>query len=265
MPDATALTRLPDTEIAALLELADRAGLLVVYDGNEAEGLRALAAMVEVDPDLNAELAAETQPWATRARGLTILDSEDRLAAGEALKQVRALTKRVETTFKPYKKGADALKAIVLEQEREHLKTLKAADTAIVSKMSAYDRAVEAQRREEEQARASAQQEAIAAAAAAAQPGQVPAPAPPAPVEASTPKTDGVSKRVPLYEADVVNLRVLVAGVHGAGVPLDALTASQTWLNQQAREHMSAGGTVEEFERYFPGVTVREKDSYRTR
>lgn len=167
--------------------------------------------------------------------------------AGGMLKGIMALKKKVAETFDPHIKRAYEAHRSLVSEKRTHEAPLEQAEQSLKRTMLSYQLAEEQKRREaearaQEEARKEREKlEAQAARAAAkgktekAEALQVAAAAVVAPViPTSTPKLAGVSVRV-TWRAEVTNLMDLVKAVAAGAVPLNALQADSTFLNNQAR------------------------------
>lgn len=109
----------------------------------------------------------ESAALAVQARDLTIANDEQYGFAAALLKDVKAMQKKVEATFKPMKQAADKAKQEILDQERSHMGPLKAAEDALKAKSLDYtiarDAALQRQREEAQRVAEKAAEEARAA------------------------------------------------------------------------------------------------------
>jgi hypothetical protein len=192
-------------------------------------------------------IAAESTGILTAAQTFKIANTAQYEEAGERLKAIKALSKRIDDTFDPHiKRAFDNHRALVAEK-KTHLNPLQAAEALLKRAVLSYQLAEEVKRREAEaraQEVARKEREKLEAQAAkAAERGKVEksealsvaAASVIAPTVASTtPKLAGISTRTS-YRAEVVDKMELVKAVAAGTVPLNALDANQPFLNNQAR------------------------------
>lgn len=96
------------------------------------------------------ELQQEIAPVVARAQAIVIRNPEERTAAMEFAKGVKALGKKAADFFRPMKQAADESKRRILDAEREALAPLQDAETMLKTKIVAYDTAAEQARQAEQ-------------------------------------------------------------------------------------------------------------------
>jgi uncharacterized protein YhaN len=89
------------------------------------------------------ELKQEIAPVVARALEIVIRNPDERAAAVEFAKGVKALGKKAADFFRPMKQAADESKRRILDAEREALAPLQDAETMLKTKIVAYDTAAE--------------------------------------------------------------------------------------------------------------------------
>lgn len=193
------------------------------------------------------DIQRESTNTLATAKSFRIAEHKQYEEAGGMLRGIMALKKKVAETFDPHiKRAYDAHRSLVAEK-KSHESPLEQAEQALKRSMLSYQLVEEQKRREDEalaQEEARKQRERLEAQAAkAAAKGriekaealQATAAAVVAPIiPTSTPKLAGVSVRV-TWRATVTNLMELVKAVAAGVVPLNALQADTTFLNNQAR------------------------------
>ena len=184
------------------------------------------------------------------AKELTVVDSpEDAEKATQFGRLLQAGKQEVEKFYKEIKLKIDAIKKPVLEDEKKDVGALDAEKSRLGSLTLVYNRKVEAERREadriaREAAEKAAQDEQLARAIELEESGDLeqaaalldePVQAAPVFTQAAAPvrMTGQVAKKT--YSAKVTNLMDLVKAVAEGKAPLQALTANESFLNQQAR------------------------------
>ncbi len=208
----------------------------------------------------------EWLPIVESAKGITITDATSKeLAVGHG-RLLQASIKSLNELFTVTKQSIDAVKKPILEAERTDIGAITAAKDALGSKVLAWDREqariqAEAMRVAQEAARQAAIEQQLADALAAANAGEKeeaeqilnePVMAAPAIVQAAPAKVTGqVTKTT--FSAVVTNLRELVMAVSRGEVPIQAIRADETFLNQQARSFRKGLS--------YPGVEVKESTS----
>lgn len=164
---------------------------------------------MELEAKKEKELEQKYLPVVAEAQIIIVTDSESLNTANQILKNIKALRKEVEATFKPIKQAIDALKATTLEQERKHDSPLAAAQRYISSQMVTYQtreqEKIEAAERErlEKQRKKEKEEQELRDILAELDPGmsaveviEITAPsAPPPPVLPSLPKLAGTAFR----------------------------------------------------------------------
>jgi hypothetical protein len=193
------------------------------------------------------ELAAEASATLTVAQSFKIANTGQFIEAGERLKGIKGLMKKIDDVFDPHiKRAHDAHKALVIEK-KAHQTPLQTAEALLKRAITVYQIAEEQKRRELEaraQEEARKQREKLEAQAAkAAEKGKtekaealtIAAASVVAPLIApTTPKVSGISMRT-TYSHKVRDMKALVDAVSAGKVPLMALLPNTTFLNQQAR------------------------------
>ncbi len=212
------------------------------------------------------EKRKEWAPIVESAKTITVTDAASKeLAVGHG-RLLQASIKGLTELYTSTKQAIDQVKKPVLEAERTDLATINAAKESLGSKVLAYDREqakilAEAQRVAQEAARQAAIEQQLADAIAAASAGEKeeaeqilnePVMAAPAIVQAAPAKVAGQVTKTN-YSAVVTDLRKLVMAISRGEVPLQAVCADQTFLNQQARSFRLGLS--------YPGVEVKESTS----
>lgn len=193
------------------------------------------------------EIAAASSATLTAAQNFKITTAQQYEEAGGQLKGIMALKKKIADTFDPHIKRAFEAHRSLVAEKKTHETPLQTAEALLKRAMLGYQLAEEQKRREAEaraqeearkereklearaaKAAAAGKEEKAAALATAAS--AVVAPI----VMPTTPKVSGISTRT-TYRAEVSNLMELVKAVAAGTVPLMALQANQTFLNNQAR------------------------------
>jgi hypothetical protein len=203
---------------------------------------------------------------ALAAKDFQITDSDSKATAVGYGRLLQASIKTLNELFTTTKQSIDAIKKPVLQAEKEDIGAITTAKDALGSKVLAWDREqakilAEAQRVAQEAARQAAIEQQLADAIAAASAGEKeeaeqilnePVMAAPAIVQAPVTKVSGqVTKTT--YSAVVTDLRKLVMAVSRGEVPIQAVCADETFLNQQARSFRLGLS--------YPGVEVKENTS----
>ena len=200
-----------------------------------------------------------SQPLA-EARQFRVSTTEQYTAAGERLKGIMALKKRVNETFDPIIKKAHEAHREAVAQKRNHETPLIEAENLYKQSMVTFQREQERQAREQQakldEAARKEREKLEAQAAKAEAKGKteraeelrtraetVPAPV----VQIETPKVAGISTRE-TWKATVTDFRALLVGVIEGKVPEGAVMANDSFLNAQARLQKSA--------LKYPGVSV---------
>lgn len=192
-------------------------------------------------------IAADAQTTLATAQAFKITSPQSYLEAGEMLKAIKALSRKIDETFDPHiKRAFEAHRALVADK-KVHQTPLQTAEALLKRGLLAYDQEEERRRRELEakaQEEARKEQERLAkkaatleargkveqAAAVAAAAASVVAPI----IPPSTPKIAGLSTRT-TFRAEVVDKMELIKAVAAGAVPPNALEVNQPFLNNQAR------------------------------
>lgn len=207
-------------------------------------------------------LAVEVSQPLAEAKQFRVSNSEQYQAAGERLKGIKLLLKKVGDTFDPIISKAHAAHREAVARKKEHEQPLMYAEALYKQAMLIYQAEQERVRRAEqtrleEQARQEREKlEARAAKAAEkgkeekaaelmAQAATVATPV----LETRIPTVTGISTRS-TWKAEVVSKSELIKAVAAGAVPQAALIPDTAFLNQQARSLKS--------ELNYPGVKVVE-------
>lgn len=195
------------------------------------------------------------------ARALVIKDQAGFERGGQVLKDIKAMRSEINDTFDPIiKKAHEAHKEAVAKKKQIEAPLLE-AEGIVKNGLAAYHEEqerirLEAQRKAEEEAKKVAEEEQLAAALAAENDGckeeaEAIINSPIALVRPIVPKAPtaapGVSFRQN-YSAEVIDLRALLRAIAEGKVPIQAIEANMTFLNQQARSLQTAFN--------FPGVRL---------
>jgi hypothetical protein len=194
-----------------------------------------------------AEIAAEASATLTVAQNFKITAPGQYEEAGTKLQAIKALSKKIDDTFDKHIANAFKAHKDLVAEKKTHQSPLQTAEALIKRAMLGYQFAEEHKRREAEaraQEVARKERERLEAQAAkAAEKGKVEkaealqaaAASVIAPTIAPTvQKIAGISTRT-TYRAEVVDKMELVKAVAAGTVPLNALDANMTFLNNQAR------------------------------
>ncbi len=207
--------------------------------------------VIKSPADVESELPAVTQ-W---AQGLVVTSADDFEAAGERLKTIKGLSKRIVDFFKPMKQAADATKKAILDAEKKLSVPLENAELLAKRAMLGYQQA-EQRKADEERRRLQAEadeaarreREALEKKAAAAKKPETQAKhaeaaamvvAPVVHVAADTPKVAGIAT-VKTWKYRIVD---------AAAIPREFLMVDEKKLGQFARA-MKDGATVAGVEFY---------------
>src|SRR5688572_2580422 len=188
-----------------------------------------------------------------RAKGLAIVTAEDFMNAGELLRTIKGLRAEIDGTFDPIISKAHAAHKEAIEQKRKVDAPLVEAENILKPRISAYLTEQERLRREEELRMQKAAQEEeerqrLESAVILDDIGETDSAnalleervvAPPVVLPRQVPKVSGIAMRQ-TWSAQVVSLMELVKAVAAGKVPIMALQANTTFLNQQARSMKSA-------------------------
>ena len=192
-------------------------------------------------------IAAESTGILTAAQTFKIVNPAQYEEAGERLKAIKALSKKIDETFDPHIKRAFENHRALVAEKKTHQTPLQTAEALLKRAVLSYQVAEETKRREaearaqevarkereklEERARkaeASGKVEKAEALTIAAATVIQPT------IASTTPKLAGISTRTS-YRAEVVDKLELVKAVAAGTVPLNALDANMPFLNNQAR------------------------------
>ena len=210
-----------------------------------------------------AALETETRDWASRARGLRVIDRESCLHASQLLRSIKTLrgqvaafwARHVESAMETKRKAEATRKQLVDEQARMEAPLID-AEMVLKRALIAYEAEQEAIRLAEEQrlqAEAQARAEALTLAAAAAMEAEAvktgnaemlqeasdileqPIEAPVVSVAKAVPKVQGVSYRDVHKAHPTVDVRALAAAVANGTAPVTFLVPDMTAINAFAR------------------------------
>lgn len=208
-------------------------------------------------------LEIESRSWASRARGIQIIDRETCLNASHLLRSVKTLRAQVQQWFAPHldaamevkRKAEAARKGLADERDRMELPLIEAENT-LKRSLLAWEAKQEEIRAAEErrlQAEAQARAEALTLNAAAAMEAEAvatgnlellheaedvlsqPIDAPVVSVAKMVPKVQGVSYRDNWKAHPDVNIKALAAAVASGAAPIAFLSVNMTAINQFAR------------------------------
>ena len=190
---------------------------------------------------------------ASAAKITAITNEEEAQEAANHGRLLQAGTKELETFFKSIKSKCDAIKNPILADEKVANKPLDDEKKRLGTLVGAWNeevrrKALEAQRKAEEEARKQAEEEALQRAIELAAAGEDEAsdavlaePIVAAPVVVAAPvsrPTGSVGRKY--YKCKVTNFKALVAAVAAGTVPIQALEANQSFLNNQADQFKEA-------------------------
>lgn len=221
-------------------------------------------------------LATESRSWASKARGLAVVDRESCTNASHLLRSVKTLRSQVQQWFAPHleaametkRKAEAARKQLADERDRMEAPLIE-AETILKRSLLDYEQREEAARLAEErrlQDEARKRAEALTLEAAAALELEAnstgndamrqeaedilaqPVEAPTVVVAKSVPKVQGVTYRDNWKAAPDINVKALAAAVAEGRVPAAFLTPNLTAINQFIRATQGA--------QEIPGVKV---------
>ena len=190
---------------------------------------------------------------ASAAKITAITNEEEAREAANHGRLLQAGTKELETFFKSIKSKCDAIKNPILADEKVANKPLDDEKKRLGTLVGAWNeevrrKALEAQRKAEDEARKVAEEEALQRAIELAAAGEDEAsdavlaePIVAAPVVVAAPvsrPTGSVGRKY--YKCKVTNFKALVAAVAAGTVPIQALEANQSFLNNQADQFKEA-------------------------
>jgi len=213
-------------------------------------------------------LATEAVTWASRAKGLAIIDAESCTNASQLLKSIKALRHGIQTWFAPHidaametKRRAEASRKGLVDEKDRMEAPLVDAEGILKRGLLAYEEQQEQIRYEQEQAlQAEAQRraEAVTLAAAAAMELQAnatgdavlkqeaadildqPIEALAVSVASAMPKVSGVSYRDNFKAHPDVDVKALARAVADGAAPVTFLMPNMTAINQFARATQGA-------------------------
>jgi hypothetical protein len=214
-------------------------------------------------------IAAESGETLAVAQNFKITSAPQYEEAGEKLKGIKALSRKIDDTFDPHIKRAFEAHRSLVGEKKKHTDPLRTAEALLKTAMLGYQQAEEQKRREieakaQEAARKDRERLEAQAAKAAAKGKeersaalQAAAAAVVAPMIApTTPKVAGISMRTS-YRAEVIDKMALVKAVAAGIVPLTAIDANMPFLNNQARAMKD--------ELAYPGVKVVQETALASR
>lgn len=190
---------------------------------------------------------------ASAAKITAITNEEEAQEAANHGRLLQAGGREIETFFKTIKTKCDAIKNPILADEKATNKPLDDEKKRLGVLVGGWNlevqrKAQEAQRKAEEEARKQAEEDALQRAIALAASGEEeaadavlaePIVAAPVVVQAPVGKPTGSVGRK-YYKCKVTNFKALVAAVAAGAVPIQALEANQSFLNNQADQFKEA-------------------------
>lgn len=194
-------------------------------------------------------LKQEALSWPEKAKAITITDNASYTAAGELVKEVVAMRKRVQDHHKPIKDAAHKAHKAAIAAEKELLKPLEQAEQWLKSEMTKWQReqarlAEMERRRLEAEQKEREEEQRLALAAEAEQQGasqevvdeilETPLPQAPIATPVTTEMVEGISTRT-LYSAEVTNLKVLCLAIGMGKVSESLVQPNMVALNGMAR------------------------------
>jgi hypothetical protein len=194
------------------------------------------------------ELESKALSVPDRAKALTIATDQDFERAGEMLKTIKGLRAEIDETFDPIIGKAHEAHKEALAQKRKVDAPLVEAEAILKPRIAAYMQEQDRIRREQEliaqkKAQEEAERQQLEDAVRLEELGETewanevlnekPVVAPVV-LPRTVPKVAGVTMRQ-TWSAQVISLQLLVKAVAEGKVPLLALQANTTFLNQQAR------------------------------
>ncbi len=219
---------------------------------------------VKTNEILPSELANEIEPLLGVSREIVVSDAAGYNNAGQIVKDLTRVINGIAAHFTKRKRAIDAVKKLILEDERNWLRPLEEEKEKKVSAMRLWFDEQErirrvAQAKAEEEARKAAEEAALEQAVALESNGHkeaaeavmaTPVVAPAVYVPPTVPKGMGQFMRKN-WGAEVTDLMALVKAVAVGTVPIQALEANMVFLNGQSRMLKSALS--------YPGVRAIEK------
>lgn len=219
---------------------------------------------VKTNEILPSELANEIEPLLGVSREIVVSDAAGYNNAGQIVKDLTRIIKGISDHFTKRKRAIDAVKQLILDDEKAWLTPLKEEKEKKIALMQSWFDEQEsirraAQAKAEEEARKAAEESALAQAVALEQNGHkaaaeaviaTPVVAPAVYVPTTIPKGMGQFMKK-TWSAEVTDLMALVKAVAAGQVPIQAIEANSVFLNQQARALKSALN--------YPGVLAIEK------
>jgi hypothetical protein len=215
------------------------------------------------------QLAPERDDLVTQVRAIEIVDTPSYERAGEFLKGIKALLKKIEESCGPVKKKTHEAWKAAVKQENDHKAPLLEAERLLKGRIGDYHAELERKRRIEEarlaeEARRKEEGARLEEAAALEAAGEIeeaeklisdpPPPLPPPVAAVETPKVAGVFSRE-LWEAELIDLNKVISAAHAdpKGPARQLVGFLQKEANQMAR---ATKGQMN-----IPGVRFRPKRS----
>ncbi len=192
-------------------------------------------------------LQKEIAPVVSDSRSLVVSDAASYEIAGETVKRLTAIEKKIKAFWAPEKEMASKLHKSIVAKEKDMLSVVVDEKSAKIASMHAWAEEQEQARREAAELAAT---ERAAAAAESASSGTAVCVVSAAPTTPAVPTGYGQFVRK-TWSAEVTDLSALVKAVAAGLVPVQAIKADEVFLNSQARLHKSS---LE-----FPGVVAVEK------
>lgn len=215
------------------------------------------------------ELQQQSSTTLTEAKAFKIAAAPKYQEAGERLKAIMALKKKIAETFDPHIDRAYKAHKELVAEKKSHETPLLEAEGHIKRAMLGYQqdqerirreaeaKAQEEARKERERLEARAVKAAAAGKAEKAEALQQSAAMVVTPIIApTTPRVAGISTRI-TYKATVIDKLELVKAVAAGTVPLNALDCNMPFLNNQARAMRETLA--------YPGVKVEQETGLASR
>lgn len=199
------------------------------------------------------DLEKEIAPVLSVAREIVVKDSATYEMAGQSVKELTSLEKKIKEFWAPEKEMASKLHKSLVAKEKAMLDPVGVEKSAKVSSMRAWQDEQERARRAaqalaEAEAKKRAEEAALAHAVALEAAGDkagseavlsAPVVAPPVYIPPTTPTGYGqFTKKT--WKADVFDLMALVKAIAAGTAPIQSVQADTVFLNQQARALKSA-------------------------
>lgn len=198
-------------------------------------------------------LRKDWQKIVTAAQGIRVTDAESCEQATQAGRLLQASSKELELFYKPIKQQIDDLKKPVLAAEKEDLAAIDREKSRLGAEVTVYNREQQRIREEAERAAREAAEKAareellnraveLEASGDAEQAAAVleePVMAPVVIQAVAAPRVAGqVSKAT--YKMRVVDMKKLLRAVLDGVIPIHAVTANESYLNNRARDDKEA-------------------------